>query len=378
MADPTVNLQLSLSSDGGKTWTTPGPLASGMGMDSFGQGSYTWTPTDAMAGDMAQILVRANDGTQPQAVSGAFLIASGGSCYYVSPSGNNANSGTSPDQPMASRWPCSRPITRCRRHDQSRCGRLRPAGKPGADGRPERGADRRAQQRSSGGAGPRQHERRQLRRADGRGHWRDARSLEHHWRPYGVYAASGADSTGLIVSNCDVYGNANTGIYLDSSNDYAQITGNQVHDDGFSGNYYSGSGIYIGSLGDLVSGNQVYGNPIGIYSDVSSNTAASPGSIQDNTVFGNQDYGIKVIMCPSSAIRSTASSSGSSAIVLYGGTASDNVVDNNATGMLIYRGEASGNSVYNNSIVGILADNPGWGRLPLRSRATLSTATASA
>ena len=97
VANPTANVQLS--TDNGANWTT---LASGVGMDSFGQGSYTWTPTTATAGATALIRVEANDGTQPHAASGAFLIANGGNSFYVSPSGNNANSGKSPDQPMAS------------------------------------------------------------------------------------------------------------------------------------------------------------------------------------------------------------------------------------------------------------------------------------
>ncbi len=108
VAIPTVNLQLS--TDNGTTWT---PLASGVGMDRFGRGSFTWTPTTTTTGATALIRVQANDATQTQGLSGAFLIANGGTSYYVNANsttgdvfttapGNNANSGKSPDQPMAS------------------------------------------------------------------------------------------------------------------------------------------------------------------------------------------------------------------------------------------------------------------------------------
>ena len=109
VAAPTASLALSI--DNGQTWQ---PLASGLALDSSGNGTYLWTPTVQTSGNTALIRVTADQGTKPQAVSSrAFLITNSGHDYYVNDAsttgdvfttavGNDANSGKTPDQPVAS------------------------------------------------------------------------------------------------------------------------------------------------------------------------------------------------------------------------------------------------------------------------------------
>ena len=109
VASPTVNIQLS--TDNGSNWTT---LASGLTMDVYGHGTYNWTVGNTPTlGNTALIRVQANDGSPPpNGLSQPFLIAPTTHDFYVNDNstvgdffttavGNNANSGGSPDKPVA-------------------------------------------------------------------------------------------------------------------------------------------------------------------------------------------------------------------------------------------------------------------------------------
>ena len=96
-----ATVAVDVSTDGGSTWTT---LATGVGLDSSGNGSLSWTPTvenDSTPLPSTLIRVRSDDGQGAMGESAPFLIANGGHDYYVSPGGNDVNSGKSSDQPMA-------------------------------------------------------------------------------------------------------------------------------------------------------------------------------------------------------------------------------------------------------------------------------------
>ena len=108
--DPTVDLDLS--ADGGATWTA---MATGLSMNSLGQGSYAWTiPTTLAQGNQYLVRVTSDNGLQAQGQSGQpFLITNNGTAFYVNDSstgggvyttapGNDANSGKSPNAPLAS------------------------------------------------------------------------------------------------------------------------------------------------------------------------------------------------------------------------------------------------------------------------------------
>ena len=75
----------------------------------------------------------------------------------------------------------------------------------------------------------------------------------------GIHASSTAYSTQLTVSNCQVYGNSDDDIFLDTSNDYALLSGNTVYD--------APTGINVAGVGNTVSGNAVYATSTGITSD---------------------------------------------------------------------------------------------------------------
>ena len=103
--DPTANIQVS--TDDGATWSL---LATGVPINRFGQAQYNWTVDRTTTGSNALIQVTSGSLT---ATSQPFLLANGGTLFYVDDSsltgnqyttaiGNDANSGKSPDQPMAS------------------------------------------------------------------------------------------------------------------------------------------------------------------------------------------------------------------------------------------------------------------------------------
>ena len=102
---PTVNLEVSTND--GATWS---PIATDVPINRFGQAQYVWTVDRTTTGSTA--LIRAVSGALT-ATSQPVLLANGGTIFYIDNSsltgnqytiaiGNDANSGKSPDQPMAS------------------------------------------------------------------------------------------------------------------------------------------------------------------------------------------------------------------------------------------------------------------------------------
>ncbi len=172
----------------------------------------------------------------------------------------------------------------------------------------------------------------------------------------GIYAENTAGSTHLTVSNCQVYGNASYDIFLDTSNDYALLSGNTVYD--------ASTGISVAGIGDTVSGNTVYATSTGIISFGFSGMAGV--TISGNTVSDNSSWGIfttynyqngdndNVLVVGNTVYGQT--SSGTAGILLeYGGVAQQNVVYGNYYGILMEGGDdqALDNRVYDNSQAGI-------------------------
>ncbi len=108
-ANPAVDL--AYSTDGGMTWM---PIGSGVSMDSFGSGNYSWTiPADAPTGDNYLVRVTSDQAATVSGTSLPFTVANSGHLYYVNDSstsgdvfttapGNNANDGKTASTPMAS------------------------------------------------------------------------------------------------------------------------------------------------------------------------------------------------------------------------------------------------------------------------------------
>ncbi|MCP3913855.1 MAG: hypothetical protein GY713_23295, partial [Actinomycetia bacterium] len=79
VAAPTVDLELSV--DDGANWTT---VATGLGVNRYGNGSYSWVAGPETAGNSARFRVVSNDGTQPvDDCDAGFLITNPGQDYYV-------------------------------------------------------------------------------------------------------------------------------------------------------------------------------------------------------------------------------------------------------------------------------------------------------
>jgi len=91
------------------------------------------------------------------------------------------------------------------------------------------------------------------------------------------------------VSNSRVYGNYQTGVFVDSTSDHAQVTGNTAYGvlDPNSG-YYQFTGINVTSADSVVSGNTVYYS----YSQ-GINFSGLRSAATGNTVYGNNN-GISV------------------------------------------------------------------------------------
>ncbi len=98
--DSANTARMELSSDNGATWSN---IASNIPIDRWGYGAFNWTiPTNQSIGD--QYRLRLSSTTSVGIVSDVsnenFQIANGGSNYYLSPTGDNRNSGKQSDKPM--------------------------------------------------------------------------------------------------------------------------------------------------------------------------------------------------------------------------------------------------------------------------------------
>jgi parallel beta-helix repeat protein len=196
---------------------------------------------------------------------------------------------------------------------------------------------------------------------------------------WGIHAGYGSGSTDLTVSNSTVFANYETGIWLDASNDRATLVGNTLYgipggtgDDnqpyGISLNSadntvanntaydHAQTGITTRGARTTVSGNNVYGNRIGIY------VSGTGAVVRDNLVHDNIVSGLEV---SSGGIRAIGN-------VVYGQTAvnavgltgwydvelADNVVHTNYTGIYASNGAVvRRNRVYNSTQTGISLGN---------------------
>jgi len=300
---PTATIELS--TDEGVTWTT---IATGVAMDRFGQGSYAWTAGPETVGNSALIRVTADDGSRPSDISDrTFLIANGGASYYVNDdslegdeyataAGDNANSGKSPDAPMASLAALLRaydldagdtiyvdtgvyyPLTNIVLDEQDSGVAIQGPVFAGHDAVLDRG------------------------------NIEDSSYVIEFWHAddvtidhlnltggtYGIFVNDYSYSERLRISNNAVYGYADGGIYLGLWNDNCDISDNQIYNYGPGNDGGEGGGgevfgvgieIYEG-YGSLVRGNEVYSNKVGIQ------VADAAIEVRDNIIHNNSDYGI--------------------------------------------------------------------------------------
>ena len=204
----------------------------------------------------------------------------------------------------------------------------------------------------------------------------------------GVYGSSTADSTGLTVSDSTIYGNADYGVFLDTSNDDATFTGNTLYGDLAANGTKQPNGIYLntdsntitnnivfdhsgdgirdldqGSNGGImISGNVVYGNATGITVTTEATTTAT-NTISNNIVRNNTSIGIFSENDVVSGNTVYGQSAGGAIGISVSGSADGGVVLKNVL-YGNYIGIESGfvgepildNRLYNNSDVGIYAE----------------------
>jgi len=193
----------------------------------------------------------------------------------------------------------------------------------------------------------------------------------------GVFADNGSDSDDVTIQNNQIFANDRYGISIDQTNDAATIANNIVHDQTDS----NSRGINLSrSPGAIASGNTVYGNRYGIFSE--GYTLADRIVVSGNDVFANTSTGIRAdsnVLVTGNSVHGHASGdygiyleygAEASQNVVFGnyygiqadidGTVSDNRVYDNQTGIrLHWSSSAFGNQVYSNS-TGILGYNPGY------------------
>ena len=385
-ASPTVNLDVS--ADNGSTWTS---VATNQPVDAFGNGSYLWTvPATATPGNQYLMRVTANGGSNVSDLSdGDFLIAPNNNTYYVNDNstvgdqyttavGNNANSGKTPDQPMAS---LAALLTVYANNFHSGDTIYVDTGTyneihnlvlgpqlSGVTIQGPTGTGVAVVSRGNTNSGQYVF---QLTGAQNvtLSHLAITGGYE------GIYAASGEDSTGLTVSNCTIYGNSYIGADVETSNNNATFSGDTVYGQSYglylssvnnallSGNTVYGNSswgieVYSG-VQDVASANNAYANAYGIYVSGSGSGTAQQSQASGNTVHDNSSVGIAVsgdaLAVGNTAYRQMAS--GAYGLeVQSGAVAQQNVVHDNYYGIYVYNSsQALNNRVYNNSQIGINA-----------------------
>ncbi|MDP6634998.1 MAG: right-handed parallel beta-helix repeat-containing protein [Phycisphaerae bacterium] len=295
---PTVDLELSTDNGGAYA---PIPGASGLTMDRFGQGSFAWVAGPETIGNEALIKAKLNPEDSSNA---AFLITNDGPDYYVSATGDNANSGKTRSEPMAGinavllAYDLDPGDTI---HVEAGVYTLLTnilllAEDSGVTiSGPVNPAVQAVQDRNNTLGGNYGFE---LVNADDV----TIEYLHITGGQYGVYAGSGSDSDDLTIRNCEVYGNSYSGVYLYTTNDTLVLNDNILrnNDDGaraYGANsiltdnqVYDNStyGLYSYAYGATITGNEVHDNSTGMY--VYSSGAQS--TVSGNTVFDNTYKGI--------------------------------------------------------------------------------------
>ena len=396
VANPTVHLDLS--ADGGATWTS---IATGATMDQFGRGSYQWTiPTTLTPGNQYLVRVTADEGTEPAGVSTQpFLIANSGNSYYINDGstvgdvfttapGNNANSGKSPDQPMASLTALLAVYT------------LHPGDVIYVDtgtynlttnvvlGPQDSGITIEGPS-SDGAVFNRGNSSSSAYAFDFEGATNvTLEDLSITGGYYGVNVSTGAGSSGLTVANSTLFDNQSAGAYIGSGNDHVTLLDDTIYGQPSSTALSQPTGLDIEDGTAQLIGNNIYASTVGIYAptsgvQISGNTIhdnfsygieATGAIISGNTVFGQiLANAIGIYATDSEIISNVVYTNNYGIYDFTGNTIEQDRLYNNSVAIFTYDSEFFGfdstlieaNEIYSNSIgiqanyayTGIIADN---------------------
>ncbi|MFM8584048.1 MAG: right-handed parallel beta-helix repeat-containing protein, partial [Planctomycetaceae bacterium] len=377
-----LTADLEFSSDGGSTWSN---VATGVAMDRYGAGAFTWTPT--VETSQGLLRVRANHGTQPLGLSsGLFQVSNAGTHYYINDAattgdllttaaGNNANTGKSPAEPMSSLAALvaaydldPNDIIHVETGDYRLVRNVvLGAGDTGVriEG-PQTGTA--TLNRGNTATGSYVIE---LAGADDV----SVSRLTLTGAQFGVYAGSTADSDRFTLENSTLTGNTLGGVYLASTNDQPTLSQNRVvggsRDAIFTegadalivGNNVSQSGsgyagIYASGIRTRIRGNEVYNAYNAMYvNGIAPSTLTDRLEVTGNLVHHNSYsgiYGRYRTLISGNTVWGQTASGGRGIQVENGATAQENEVFDNTLGINLYdSGTVQGNRVYRNSTTGI-------------------------
>ncbi len=355
---------LDVSADDGATWSQ---IASNLSIDRWGNGTFDWVvPTSLAAGSNYRVRARSENVASVFDLSDStFLIAGNGPDYYVSPTGDNRNSGKLPSEPMRSisglinaydlnpgdiinlaggTYRTYRNIV-VTAEDNG----VTLLGSPNTPSIVDRG------NRFPGSNSF------ELKNADGV----IVDTLRITGGEVGVYAGEVADSDGLIVRNSQLYGSVYSAFWIGTGNDSWTLENNQIYglpggstlDDQTYGIFFNHGttsvghrflnneiydhtsyGIYGPRMQTLISGNDIHGNRYGISAAFSMGANDQPLVIRDNRVHDNTEYGIYADSLNGSVSSITVSNN-----IIYG------QIGDNDVGLFAHNGtQATGNEVYGN------------------------------
>lgn len=342
-------------------------------VDANGNGSFAWTiPNDSTlltTGNTALIEVTANDASGATGVSNnPFLIANAGHDYYLSPTGNDSNSGKSADQPMFSLaamttaygfQPGDTVHMATGTYNLVRDVQFTSA-QSGAQGNPVT-----VQGPTDGTAAV-------IDRGNPLGTVVSINGATDLTLDYltlqgggtGVNASNGSHR--LTISNSEIRNNQSTGLSVDASSNAPHVQSDSVHDNGsgvyvggpdavLTGNtlYNNNTGLTASGARGQVSGNTVYGNQTGINVGNSALAADDEITVSNNLVHDNKSTGIYAASNALVSGNTVYNQQSADGIDLAGGEARGNTVYGNSNGILAYSGLVDGNRVFNNSQYGI-------------------------
>ena len=355
---------LDVSGDDGASWS---PITTDLAVDRWGNGSFDWlVPATTPIGNNYRVRARSTSFSSLFATSDAtFSIAGGGPNYYVSPSGDNHNSGKLSSEPMRS----ISGLINAYDLDSGDIVNL-----AAGTYRTYRNIVITAQDNGvtllgltntpsiieRGNTYPASYSI-ELQNADGV----VIDALRISGGEVGLFAGENSDADGLTVRNSQLYGNAYSGLWIGSGNDSWTLENNKIYglpggstaDDQSFGIFFNYSTISVGyqilnneiydhvSYGifgprsqTLISGNDIHGNRYGISANFGLVAGSQPLVIRDNRIHDNTEYGLYA--------DSGNSSAGS--IIVNNNRISGQVGDNDV-GLYAYNGtQAFGNEVYGN------------------------------
>ncbi|HEY6563658.1 MAG TPA: right-handed parallel beta-helix repeat-containing protein, partial [Pirellulaceae bacterium] len=194
---------------------------------------------------------------------------------------------------------------------------------------------------------------------------------------YGIVALNTADSDRLTIRDSEVFGNSQGAIYIDATNDAAQILGNQVYNQPSAGiqvlstsgaivrenvvyDMTFGIGIEVrGGAGlsapNLVSGNDSYNNTYNFIAV--SAVGSAPVTVDNNLAHGGRFYGIQAgganVLVTNNRVYQNTASSATGIVATLGATVQNNIVHDNVIGIHGSSSTIQNNRVFHNTDIGI-------------------------